>query len=130
VGLKITSGAEVGHFGRVARIWQTENASLSITEFAEKPTLEYAQTHLAVDRIENGHFLAVFGQYVLKPRLFEILEENIHNNVHERGEFQLRSCLDRLRQEDGFMGIVVQGRRFDIGLPEAYRDTVIDFRNA
>ena len=48
----------------------------------------------------------------------------------ERGEFQLTSCLDRLRQEDGVAGCVVQGRRFDIGLPEAYRQTVIDFRNA
>jgi UTP--glucose-1-phosphate uridylyltransferase len=35
-----------------------------------------------------------------------------------------------MRQEDGFMGIVVQGRRFDIGLPDVYRETVIDFRNA
>jgi len=61
VGLKITSDAEVGHFGRVARIWQTEKATLSITEFVEKRSLEYAQTHLAVDRIENGHFL-VGGQ--------------------------------------------------------------------
>jgi UTP--glucose-1-phosphate uridylyltransferase len=38
--------------------------------------------------------------------------------------------MDRLRQEEGFMGHVVQGQRFDIGVPEAYRQTVIDFRNA
>ena len=38
--------------------------------------------------------------------------------------------LDRLRQEDGFTGYVVQGTRFDIGLPDAYRQTVADFRNA
>ena len=130
VGLKITRGGDVGHFGCVAGIWQTESSTLSITEFAEKPSLEYAQRRLAVDGIETGCFLTVFGQYVLKPRIFEILEENIRNNVRERGEFQLTSCLDRMRQEDGFMGIVVQGRRFDIGLPDAYRDTVIDFRNA
>ncbi len=130
VGLKITGGAEIGHFGCVGGIWQSENSTLSVTEFAEKPSLEYAQTNLAVDGIESGHFLTVFGQYVLKPRIFEILEENIRNNVRERGEFQLTSCLDRMRQEDGFMGIVVQGRRFDIGLPEAYRETIIDFRNA
>jgi UTP--glucose-1-phosphate uridylyltransferase len=130
VGLKVTPGAEVVHFGCVGGIWQTENSTLTITEFAEKPSLDYAQKHLVVDGIEEGRFLTVFGQYVLKPRIFEILEENIRNNVRERGEFQLTSCLDRMRQEDGFMGIVVQGRRFDIGLPEAYRETVIDFRNA
>ena len=38
--------------------------------------------------------------------------------------------LESLRQEDGFTGYVIKGRRFDIGLPEAYRQTVIDFRNA
>lgn len=52
------------------------------------------------------------------------------NNVRERGEFQLTSCLDRLRREQGFSGYVVDGRRFDIGLPDAYRRTLIDFREA
>ena len=67
----------------------------------------------------------------VRPRGHKINpRKNIHNNVRERAEFQLTSCLDRMRQEDGFVGIVVQGRQFDIGLPEAYRETVIDFRNA
>ena len=29
-----------------------------------------------------------------------------------------------------FQGVLVAGRRFDIGLPEAYRQTMVDFRNA
>lgn len=33
-------------------------------------------------------------------------------------------------QVDGFVGCVVKGRRFDIGLPEVYRQTMIDFANA
>jgi UTP--glucose-1-phosphate uridylyltransferase len=48
--------------------------------------------------------------------------------VRERGEFQLTSCLDRLRQEDGFHGVVIDGRRFDIGLPEHYLETLRTFR--
>ena len=80
--------------------------------------------------LPDDEYLTVFGQYVIKPQLFAYLEEHIHNNVREGGEFQLTSALDRLRQEDGFIGHVVQGRRFDIGLPEDYRQTVIDFRNA
>jgi len=78
----------------------------------------------------DGSFLTVFGQYVLTPRIFELLEENITHNIRERGEFQLTSCLDKLRQQEGFTGVVVKGRRFDIGLPDYYRQTVIDFRNA
>jgi len=75
----------------------------------------------------DDEYLTIFGQYVIKPQLFDYLEENIRNNVRERGEFQLTSALDRLRQEDGFQGLVVEGRRFDIGLPEHYLDTLATF---
>jgi UTP--glucose-1-phosphate uridylyltransferase len=69
----------------------------------------------------------VFGQYIIKPKLFEYLREHIENNVRERGEFQLTSALDRLRQEDGFLGLMVEGKRFDIGLPEYYLETLRTF---
>lgn len=128
VGLKVTPGEDVRHFGCVAGSWQTTDV-LSVTEFAEKPDLEYARKHLRVEGLKDDTFLSVFGQYVLKPKVFEYLEEHISHNIRERGEFQLTSCLDRLRQEDGFTGFIVRGRRFDIGLPEAYRQTLIDFRN-
>lgn len=113
----------------MAGVWQTPDV-LSVTEFAEKPDVEYARKHLRVEGVPDDAYLSVFGQYVLKPKIFEYLEEHISHNIRERGEFQLTSCLDRLRQEDGFAGFIVKGRRFDIGLPEAYRQTLIDFRNA
>jgi UTP--glucose-1-phosphate uridylyltransferase len=69
----------------------------------------------------------VFGQYILNPIIFDFLEEHISNNARERGEFQLTSALDRLRQEDGFMGLVMDGRRYDIGLPEHYLETLSTF---
>jgi UTP-glucose-1-phosphate uridylyltransferase/galactokinase len=130
VGLKLTPGEEVRHFGCVTGVWQTDRTELAITEFSEKPDLEYARKHLRVEGFDEDQFLTVFGQYVLAPEIFNYLEENIRNNVRERGEFQLTSCLDRLRRESGFLGYVVQGRRFDVGLPDAYRQTLIDFRNA
>ena len=74
--------------------------------------------------------MILFGLYVLKSSIFDYLQENIRHNLREGGEFQLTSCLDRLRQEDGFAACVIQGSRFDIGLPESYRQTVIDFRMA
>jgi UTP--glucose-1-phosphate uridylyltransferase len=48
--------------------------------------------------------------------------------VRERGEFQLTSALDRLRKEEGFYGILMDGRRFDIGLPDFYLTTLQAFR--
>lgn len=130
VGLKTAPGSDVHRFGCVGGAWVEPETLLSISEFAEKPDLEYARKHLRVEGMEEDVFFSIFGQYVLRPAIFEYLEEHIRHNVRERGEFQLTSCLDRLRQEDGFSGYVVRGRRFDIGLPEAYRQTVIDFRTA
>ena len=46
----------------------------------------------------------------------------------KRGEFQLTSALDRLRQEGGFQGLTIQGQRYDIGLPDHHVETLQSFR--
>jgi len=130
VGLQETPEAEVRHFGCATGIWEEQGSILSITEFAEKPAVEYAREHLATQDVKDGHILTLFGQYILTPRIFDLLDENIRHNIREGGEFQLTTCMDRLRQEEGFIGCRIQGRRFDIGIPEAYRQTVIDYRDA
>jgi len=127
VGLKRTPEEEVVSFGTVTGVWLEPERLLSISEFAEKPTTEYARTNLSIEGLPEGEYLTVFGQYIIKPQIFDYLEEHIANNVRERGEFQLTSCLDRLRQEDGFLGHVVEGRRFDIGLPDRYVETLKAF---
>ena len=130
VGLKETPIEELSNFGCVTGVWTKKKEMLSVTEFYEKPDAEYAREHLHIDGMDADRFLTVFGIYVIQPQIFEFLEQNIAHNVRERGEFQLTSCLDELRKVDGFSGYVVKGRRFDIGMPEEYRQTVIDFRNA
>ncbi|MBD3422504.1 MAG: GHMP kinase [Chitinivibrionales bacterium] len=130
VGLKITPGEIIHHFGCATGAWQEPKSLLQLTEFAEKPDLAYAREKLHVEGMPEDQFFTVFGQYVLQPELFEILDEHISQNIREKGEFQLTSCLDRLRQERGFYGYVVKGRRFDIGIPEAYQQTLADFKNA
>ncbi len=130
VGLKVTPIEHLSNFGCVTGVWKEEDSLLSVTEFYEKPDPEYAMEHLHVDGMDVDQFLTVFGIYVIQPQIFEFLEQNISHNLRERGEFQLTSCLDELRKAEGFSGYVVKGRRFDIGLPEEYRQTVIDFRNA
>ncbi len=124
VGLRRTPEDKIANFGTATGVWLDEGELLSVTEFAEKPTLEYARHNLALAALPPGEYLTVFGQYVIKPQLFDYLEEHITNNVRERGEFQLTSALDRLRQEDGFLGLIVDGQRYDIGLPEYYLETL------
>jgi UTP--glucose-1-phosphate uridylyltransferase len=77
--------------------------------------------------VPDDEYLTVFGQYIIKPQLFDYLEEHITNNVRERGEFQLTSALDRLRREDGFLGLMMDGQRYDIGLPQYYLETLQTF---
>lgn len=128
VGLKETPGSEVHQFGCVSGIRSRNSEVLSITEFIEKPNVEYAREHLHIEGLDEDTFLTVFGQYVLSPKVFEYLETNIRKNIRERGEFQLTSCLDHLRKDEGVYGYLIKGRRFDIGNPTAYLEALIEFR--
>jgi UTP-glucose-1-phosphate uridylyltransferase/mevalonate kinase len=128
VGLRRTPEDMIANFGTATGVWLAGTDSLlNVTEFAEKPTVDYARNNLRVSGLSEDEYLTVFGQYIIKPQIFDYLEEHIENNVRERGEFQLTSALDRLRQEDGFLGLIVDGQRFDIGLPEYYLETLKAF---
>lgn len=124
IGLRHTPEAQIGRYGAAAGDWLPDGDALSISRFIEKPTLDEARENLRVEGLPDAHYLTAFGQYVIRPQVFDYLEEHIHNNVRERGDFQLTSALDRLRQEDGFMGIVVAGQRFDLGQPDQYLETL------
>ena len=75
----------------------------------------------------QSNYLALFSQYILSPKIFCFPGEQIQHNIREDGEFQLTSCLDKLRREEGFMGYIIKGKSFDIGMPEKYRQTIIDY---
>jgi UTP--glucose-1-phosphate uridylyltransferase len=127
VGLKLTPAHLIRHFGTVTGTWVEQQSVLAITEFAEKPDEIYAAEHLRMNQLPDNQYCTVFGQYVLSPRIFDFLEEHIQKNIREKGEFQLTSCLDKLRLEEGFMGYLVKGKRFDIGIPQAYLESLKEF---
>lgn len=127
IGLTVMSADIIQKAGCVTGTWQEPNSILSITQLYEKPDIEYARKHLRVAEMADDQFLAAFGLYVLKPKIFDYLAENINNNIRERGEFQLTSCLEGLRQDEGMIGYLVKGQYFDIGMPQFYRQTIIDF---
>ena len=127
LGLRRSPEDKIANFGTAAGIWLEEGRLLNVTEFAEKPTLDYARSNLRVGGLGENEYLTVFGQYIIKPQIFDYLEEHVRHNVRERGEFQLTSALDRLRQEEGFLGLIIDGQRYDIGIPEYYLDTLQSF---
>jgi UTP-glucose-1-phosphate uridylyltransferase/mevalonate kinase len=128
VGLRRTPEHQIGGFGTVTGVWLEDESLLSVSSFAEKPTTDFARTNLRVPGLPEGEYLTLFGQYIVKPKLFEYLREHIENNVREQGEFQLTSTLDRLRQEEGFLGLLIDGKRYDIGRPDEYLETLHAFR--
>lgn len=130
LGLTITPGEGISKAGCATGNWQDLDSILNLTQIYEKPTLDYARQNLQVEGIETDNFLCVFGLYILTPKIFDLLGDNIQNDVREKGEFQLTSCLEKLRQLEGMAGYIIQGKCFDIGMPSYYRQTMIDFYSA
>ena len=115
--------------GCIGGEWQTENSILSISQIYEKPTLEYAREHLKVSGMAKDEFLGIFGMYVLESEIFNLLESEINNNERSKGEFQLTTCLDKLRKKSNAIAYLVQGQYYDTGMPLFYRQTIVDYYN-
>jgi UTP-glucose-1-phosphate uridylyltransferase/mevalonate kinase len=130
VGLKPVREADLYRFGCVAGDWTGDSTRMNVTELAEKPTLDYARQHLRVAGLGGDEYLSLLGLYVLTPHVFDLLAERIEHNLREGGEFQLTPALDRLRQEEGMSGYVVQGERYDVGMPDSYREALARFGRA
>ena len=127
IGLTVMSADIIHKAGCVTGKWQDGDSVLEITQIYEKPSLDYAREHLRVEGLPENEFLGVFGMYVLESTIFSLLAEDINNNARYKGEFQLTTCLDRLRQIEGAIGLLVKGQYFDTGMPLFYRQTMIDF---
>jgi UTP--glucose-1-phosphate uridylyltransferase len=127
VGLTVMSEEIIHKAGCVTGVWQQPNSILEITKLHEKPELAYAKAHLHVSGMPESDFLGVFGMYVLKATIFQHLEAEITNNLRYKGEFQLTTCLDSLREAQGMIGYLVKGTYFDVGMPQFYRQTISDF---
>lgn len=130
IGLNRLPAEMIHKAGCVMGVWQDKNSILQVTQVYEKPTIEYARQNLRVEGMAEDDFLSIFGLYALTPKIFDFLAENINNNFRERGEFQLTSCLEKLREAEGMIGLIVDGKTFDIGMPNVYRQTMIDFGNS
>jgi len=127
IGVRKTPGEEIHHYGCITGKFKDGNDLLELNQLYEKPSLDYAQKHLKIEELEENLFLSVFGMYILTPKIFDYLEEEIRENLRDKGEFQLTTCLEKLRKDEGMMGYIIKGKAFDTGLPETYRQTMIEY---
>lgn len=90
----------------------------------EKPTPEYAETHLRQTGLLHGMYLCFFGIHVMTPAIFDRLQHAIDNNLREKGEIQFTSAQERLRASgEKYLACEVVGDRHDIGIPFGYAQT-------
>ena len=127
IALQPTAASEIGRFGTVGGTWvdgEPRRDLLEVGLLKEKPDREFAVEYLAVEGLPADTFLTVFGLYILPPTIFEELERGARECVEDGREVQLTDALERLRRTQRFLGLVVDGEKVDVGLPEGYLDGI------
>jgi len=79
----------------------------------EKPTPTEAEQRLIVPGLRAGRYLCFFGMHVLTPMVMERLREAAAAGTNG---VTLSSVLNALASRERYLGLELQGRRYDIGL--------------
>lgn len=101
-----------------------EPGLIRVTEFKEKPNLDYAERHLRVKGLAKDEYYCHFGIHAFTPGIFDRLEHLITHNIRNRNEFQLTDAQHLLAQAEPYYAYEITGERYDIGLPQEYVRTV------
>lgn len=121
---------KVSYYGIISGNWvDSKETVMQMTNITEKPTVSYAEEYLGVgsSKLPKKYF-SVFGQYILTPDVFAQLKENIDNNVvSSKGEIELTTALEQVRSKHGLMGVLLDGKMFDMGVPDEMRNTLANF---
>ena len=122
---------KVSYYGIISGKWANKKETvLEMSNITEKPTVAYAEEFLGVDspKLAQKHYYSVFGQYILTPEVFAQLHENIENGVvSNRGEIELTTALEQVREKYGLMGVQLDGKMYDMGVPGELRNTLCKF---
>lgn len=92
---------KVSAYGIVAGSQTDDDRLMKVTDMVEKPAREDAPSRLAV-----------LGRYIIKPQIFEILEQT---KPGKGGEVQLTDALKVLASEDAVYAYDFEGIRYDVG---------------
>jgi len=119
-------------YGTIAGQRRTNNPRLiDISLIIEKPAVAVAREKLHVNELPAETWLGWFGMHLLAPSIYEILDEMIHDNVRDNGEFQLTRAQEIQRQRVGYLALeMTTAQRFDFGIPDDFIASVQEFRKA
>ncbi len=94
-----------------------------VKEIVEKPTPDVAQSRLVTPGLPEDTFFTLFGMYVLSPKVMDILDRHVEQNVRSGGEIQLTTALEEIVQTEGAYALEMDGQRLDMGTPLGYIET-------
>ncbi|MEA2733871.1 MAG: UTP--glucose-phosphate uridylyltransferase [Humisphaera sp.] len=91
----------------------------------EKPSIEVAREQLTTPGLPAGNYLSHFGMHVFSPRIFDSLEHLIKNDIRDKGEIQLTTAQEHLREQSRgkYWVVISQGQRYDTGIPYGLMET-------
>lgn len=121
---------KVSYYGVISGRWANKKGTvLEMSNITEKPTVAYAEEFLGVGSPkQQKKYFSVFGQYILTPEVFAQLHDNIENGVvSNRGEIELTTALEQVREKYGLMGVQLDGKMYDMGVPHELRETLYGF---
>ena len=102
----------------------------SVTRMKEKPETELAAKDFKVASLPSDRHLCFFGLHIMTNNIFECLTDlKIEQNVTDT-ELQFTSAQALLMNRRPDFAVEIEGRPFDIGIPEGYVETVEAFAAA
>ena len=129
ISLQSVPAAKSHLYGMLCGEWMdAARATMNVTQLIEKPDADYAKEFMGMPSDGGTEYYAVFGQYVLTPHVFEQLEQRIL--LDDQSEVGLTQSLDDARRSAGVYGVRIDGVSLDIGVPDAYRETMARFGDA
>ena len=123
---------KVCYYGVTSGKWiDSKERVLHMSNITEKPSSAYAEENLGVNSVAvkgQKSYYCAFGSYILTKEVFAQLKDNINNNVvNSKGEIELTTALEQVRQQNGLLGVKLDGKMFDIGVPNEYRNTMCNY---
>src|SRR5699024_5927850 len=92
---------DTSKYGVIEPVEEVSEGVYSVNSFIEKPEPEDAPSNLAI-----------VGRYLLKPEIFEILE---NQGPGRGGEIQLTDAIDTLNKTQRVFALEFKGKRYDVG---------------
>lgn len=92
---------DTSKYGVIEPVEEVSEGIYSVNSFVEKPEPEDAPSNLAI-----------VGRYLLKPEIFEILE---NQGPGRGGEIQLTDAIDTLNKTQRVFALEFKGKRYDVG---------------